>query len=220
MNVLAVMVGNSVTEAGLFAGEQLVASWQMGTAARLTADEARLQLRSAMAAFAPAGWPGEGASVQVILGSVVPALTQPWRQALEAETGQRVLVMGPRLKTGIAITCKNPAEVGADRVADAVAARAVAARLPEVEAQLPRQVLGKTTQEAIASGVFWGEVARIDGLVAMVRAELASAGEVPVLLTGQKAALLAPHLTCAPALHPHLTLQGVARIAEASAARH
>ena len=260
MNVLAVMVGNSVTEAGLFAGEQLVASWQMGTAARLTADEARLQLRSAMAAFAPAGWPGEGASVQVILGSVVPALTQPWRQALEAETGQRVLVMGPRLKTGIAITCKNPAEVGADRVADAVAARAVAgapavvvhleaataitavdaagalaggviapgfeassatlAHVAEVEAQLPRQVLGKTTQEAIASGVFWGEVARIDGLVAMVRAELASAGEVPVLLTGQKAALLAPHLTCAPALHPHLTLQGLARIAEASAARH
>lgn len=264
MNVLAVMVGNSVTEAGLFAGEQLVASWQMGTAARLTADEARLQLRSAMAAFAPAGWPGEGASVQVILGSVVPAITQPWRQALEAETGQRVLVMGPRLKTGIAITCKNPAEVGADRVADAVAARAVAgapavvvhleaataitavdaagalaggviapgfeassatlahvaARLPEVEAQVPRQVVGKTTQEAIASGVFWGEVARIDGLVAMVRVELASTGEVPVLLTGQKAALLAPHLTCAPALHPHLTLQGLARIAEASAARH
>ena len=276
MNVLAVMVGNAVTEAGLFAGEQLVASWQMGTAARLTADEARLQLRSAMAAFAPAGWLGEGAPVRVILGSVVPALTQPWHQALEAETGRRVLVMGPRLKTGIAITCKNPAEVGADRVADAVAARAmagapavavhleaataitavdaagalaggviapgfeassatlahVAARLPEVEAQLPRQVLGKTTQEAIASGVFWGEVARIDGLVAMVRTELAAAGEgaasrfgeaaqnIPVLLTGQKAALLAPHLACAPALHPHLTLQGLARIAESAAVRH
>lgn len=262
MNVLAVMVGNAVTEAGLFADGQLVASWQMGTAARLTADEARLQLRGAMVAFAPAGWL-EGDAAHVILGSVVPALTQPWRQALEAETGQRVLVMGPRLKTGIAIACKNPAEVGADRVADAVAARAVAgapavvvhleaataitavdaagalaggviapgfeassatlahvaARLPEVEAQVPRQVVGKTTQEAIASGVFWGEVARIDGLVAMVRAELASAGEVPVLLTGQKAALLASHLTCAPALHPHLTLQGLACIAEASAAR-
>ena len=278
--VLTVMVENAVTEFGLFENGELAASWQTSTPEHLTADEARMQLRSGLAAFAPQWGGGDmGFSVaapSVVLGSVVPALTDVWCEALAAETGGRVLVMGPRLKTGMAIACKNPAEVGADRVADALAARElagapcivvhleaataitvvdakgalaggmiapgfeasvgtlshVAARLTEVEAGAPRQVVGKTTQEAIASGVFWGEVARIDGLVAMARAELAaemaggkgagpvepasgeSAAEapesIPVLITGKNAQQLAEHLACHPRVHPALTLQGLA----------
>lgn len=309
-NILAVMVENAVTELGLFEGERMTASWQLSTPARFTVDEARLQLASGLQRFAAAACGGCGAAeaglpqgVTAVLGSVVPALTEVWRDALAAETGQRVLVMGPRLKTGMAIASKNPGEVGADRVADAVAARAmvgapavvvhleaataitvvdakgalaggviapgfeassatlaqVAARLPEVEAVVPKNVMGKTTQEAIASGVFWGEVARIDGLVAMLEREMlstaASVAEadgpasdgnpgveaapavaaasgasatpgaprptgavpsaVPVLITGEGAAALAPHLRCRPQLVPHLTLQGLAL-----AARH
>lgn len=308
-NILAVMVENAVTEFGLFEGDELVASWRLSTPACLTVDEARLQLASGLQRFAAAVCGGCGAAeaglpqgATAVLGSVVPALTEVWRDALAAETGQRVLVMGPRLKTGMAIASKNPGEVGADRVADAVAARAmvgapavvvhleaataitvvdakgalaggviapgfeassatlaqVAARLPEVEAVVPKNVMGKTTQEAIASGVFWGEVARIDGLVAMLEREMLSAAApaaeidgpasgghpgveapavaatsgasaapgapgptglapatIPVLITGEGAAALAPHLRCRPQLVPHLTLQGLAL-----AARH
>lgn len=282
-NVLAVMVGNAVTEFGLFEGERMAASWQLSTPERLTVDEAQLQLASGLGRFAVAACEGCVAAetefaaeapqgLAAVLGSVVPGLTDVWRDALAAETGRRALVLGPRLKTGMAIVCKNPGEVGADRVADAVAAKALvgapaivvhleaataitvvdkhgalaggiiapgfeasgtvlaqlAARLPRVEAAPPKHVVGKTTQEAIASGIFWGEVARIDGLVAMVRQEMfgdggagtlgahAEAGEfspealVPVLITGEGAPILASCLQCRPQLVPHLTLQGLA----------
>ena len=222
-NVLAVMVGNAVTEFGLFSDGQMAASWQLSTPERLTVDEARLQLASGLQRFAVATCEGCGAAetekgqgLTAVLGSVVPGLTDVWRDALAAETGRRALVLGPRLKTGMAIACKAPGEVGADRVADAMAAKALvgspaivvhleaataitvvdergalaggiiapgfeasgamlaqlAARLPQVEAAPPKCVVGKTTQEAIASGIFWGEVARIDGLVAMVKQEM------------------------------------------------
>lgn len=221
--ILAVMVGNAVTEFGMFEGGQMTASWQLSTPERLTVDEARLQLAAGLQRFAVVAREGCGAvetgageGLTAVLGSVVPGLTNVWRDALAEETGCRPLVLGPRLKTGMAIGCKNPGEVGADRVADAMAAKALvgapaivvhleaataitvvdkrgalaggiiapgfeasgamlaqlAARLSQVEAVPPKHVVGKTTQEAIASGIFWGEVARVDGLVALVKQEL------------------------------------------------
>ncbi len=286
--ILAVMVGNAVTEFGLFEGGQMTASWQLSTPERLTVDEARLQLAAGLQRFAVVAREGCGAveteageGLIAVLGSVVPGLTDVWRDALAEETGRRPLVLGPRLKTGMAIGCKNPGEVGADRVADAIAAKALvgapaivvhlevataitvvdecgalaggiiapgfeasgavlaqlAARLPRVEAAPPKCVVGKTTQEAIASGIFWGEVARVDGLVAMVKQGMLGAAEedspsahaeaetlipgasIPVLITGEGAVLLAPHLQCCPQLVPHLTLQGLALCAQNALSR-
>jgi type III pantothenate kinase len=61
---------------------------------------------------------------RAILGSVVPPLTGTFSQMLERYTGQEPLVVGPGVRTGLRIRTENPAEVGADLVANAVAAYA------------------------------------------------------------------------------------------------
>ena len=60
------------------------------------------------------------------LASVVPALTASWKRALVAVTGKEPLVCNARTAADLFLTTyENPAEIGADRVADAVAARAL-----------------------------------------------------------------------------------------------
>lgn len=60
-----------------------------------------------------------------ILSSVVPPLTFPMRQALEKITGKKAMVVGAGVKTGLNILIDNPAQLGSDMVAMAVAASAL-----------------------------------------------------------------------------------------------
>ncbi len=62
-----------------------------------------------------------------------------------------------------------------------------AARLPRVAIQKPARVIGKDTVEAMQSGVFWGYVALIEGLVARIKAEYAE--PLTVIGTGGVASL-------------------------------
>ena len=57
-----------------------------------------------------------------IICSVVPIVTMNIRPAVEQLTGKQAVVVGPGLKTGLRINIDNPGALGADRVADAVAA--------------------------------------------------------------------------------------------------
>ena len=116
-NLLAVDVGNTHTRLGLFAGGELAGTWELTTHERLTVDEARMQLAQVVSLM------GEGLPEQAILACVVPTLTNVWRRALAAACGCRPLVVGPGLKTGVRMHYDDPSEVGADRVADVVAAR-------------------------------------------------------------------------------------------------
>ena len=117
-NVLAVDVGNTVTNLGLFSGSELVGTWELTTPERLTADEALAQAAQALPMM------GERSVEAAILACVVPSLSDVWRSALQRLAGARPLVVGPGLKSGVRMRCDDPAEVGADRVADVVAARA------------------------------------------------------------------------------------------------
>ena len=117
-NVLAVDVGNTRTRLGLFANGGLLGTCELTTCERLTVDEARMKLAQAAALM------GEGLPDEDILTCVVPTLTDVWRRALAAACGCRPLVVGPGLKTGLKMRYDDPSEVGADRVADVVAARA------------------------------------------------------------------------------------------------
>ena len=58
-----------------------------------------------------------------ILGCVVPTLSDVWREALARACDTRPLVVGPGLRTGVRMRYDDPSEIGADRVADVVAAR-------------------------------------------------------------------------------------------------
>ncbi len=117
-DVLAVDVGNTTTRLGLFFDGEFRGSWELTTPARITPDEARMQVVQVMRSLAEAPVPRDA-----ILSCVVPSLSDAWQQALALACGRRPLVVGPGLKTGVRMCYDDPSEVGSDRVADIVAAR-------------------------------------------------------------------------------------------------
>jgi type III pantothenate kinase len=115
--VLTLKVANAHVDMGLFQGDELLGTWEVSGHASLTANEAE------QAIFSFLDLRDLPTPEDAILCSVVPAVTYSWAQAARAVTGKRPLVVGPGLKTGIAMGYKDPAQIGADRVANAVAVR-------------------------------------------------------------------------------------------------
>lgn len=116
--LLAIDIGNTQTTAGLFDGEEMVARWATTTTSSETADEVHQTLASQLSL---AGY-SLGDVTDVVLASVVPALTSTMSEVAERVSGRRPVVVGPGTKSGLPMRYDNPAEIGADRVADAVAA--------------------------------------------------------------------------------------------------
>ncbi|MBI5232072.1 MAG: type III pantothenate kinase [Coriobacteriales bacterium] len=116
--ILAVDVGNTQTVLGLIEGGELAGHWRIHTNTDLTDDELRVKVDGLLAL--------DGRELgdvdRVIVSSVVPSLTESWTTLAQAATGRAPMLVGPGLKTGIAIRYDNPAEVGADRIVNAVAA--------------------------------------------------------------------------------------------------
>lgn len=116
--LLAVDIGNTQTVLGLIDGDVIAARWRVATDARLTSDEIRVKIAALLAADGHAWTDVDG----VVIASVVPTLTSAYEELAEQATGKTPLVVGPGIKTGLAIAYDNPREVGADRIANAVAA--------------------------------------------------------------------------------------------------
>ncbi len=91
--------------------------------------------------------------------------------------------------------------LGAKALSDA------AARLPMIELRAPKTVIGRSTREAMQSGVVYGEAARIDGLLDMVANELGE--QPPVVLTGDGAEVIAALLRHESTVDEDLTLRGL-----------
>lgn len=117
--LLAIDVGNTQTHAGLFDGEQIVATWRITTIADRTADELRLLLHGLLELDDH----GSDRVTGVAVSSVVPAVTDLFRRVGGRLTSGPVVVVEPGVRTGMSIVIDNPREVGADRVVNAVAAR-------------------------------------------------------------------------------------------------
>ena len=94
--------------------------------------------------------------------------------------------------------------------ADALFARA--AKLPRVEVQRPANVLGKTTVQAIQSGLVFGYVSLVEGLVQRLQAELGV--EAAVVATGGLAPLIAKETACIREVLEFLTLDGLRMVYE------
>lgn len=116
--VLAVDIGNTNIVIGGIEGEDIRFLERLATNRNATEVEYMVQIRTILKINGIADEPFEGA----IICSVVPMVTQAVRLAVEQLTHKRALVVGPGLKTGLKINIDNPAALGADRVADAVAA--------------------------------------------------------------------------------------------------
>ena len=116
--LLAVDVGNSDTVVGWFAGRELAGFWRF-TSRSATADEIALRLDALARAHR---WPRE---LGAVLCSVVPALTSPWSTALGRLIGHPPVEVSAETARRLPIRYRDRAAVGADRIANAVAARAL-----------------------------------------------------------------------------------------------
>jgi type III pantothenate kinase len=115
--VLAADIGNSEIDLGVFDGERLVAHARAITRPR-TADEVAVLARALLGAHA-----ARLAGARAVLCSVVPAATPGFADALERLTGGAPLVVTAASVGSLPVRYRNPAEVGPDRLATAVALR-------------------------------------------------------------------------------------------------
>jgi len=245
--LLAVDVGNTNIVYGLFEGERLAHQFRVESARGRTADEYAVQLRALldMHGIAPS-------SVEdAIVACVVPSLTDPMVELVQRAFSREALIVGPGIRTGMAILIENPREVGADRIADAVAGYdrakggvivvdfgtstnfdvvtpkgeylggvlapglqisadalfARAAKLPRVEIARPPKVVGKNTVHAMQSGIVYGYVGLVDGIVERLLGELGF--PCAVIATGGLAPLIAPMSKTIREVDDHLTLTGL-----------
>lgn len=98
--------------------------------------------------------------------------------------------------------------------AEALFARA--ARLPRVEVRRPPRLIGRNTVHSLQSGLFYGYVALVEGMVRRMKEELG--GEAKVIATGGLVDILAPALECVDQVDPLLTLEGLRILYECNAA--
>lgn len=117
--LLAVDVGNTQTHLGVFQRGELVHEWRASTVAKRTADELALLFGSFLE-LADLSFSREITGVAIC--SVVPKATMELRDMTEQYFGFPAVVVEPGTKTGLAVMMDNPREVGADRIATAVAA--------------------------------------------------------------------------------------------------
>jgi type III pantothenate kinase len=245
--LLTIDVGNTNIVYGLFEEERLVHQFRVESARGRTPDEYAVQLRALLAMHAVDTNGVEAA----IVACVVPSLTEPMVELVKRAFGRDTMVVGPGIRTGMAILIDNPREVGADRIADAVAGYekakggvivvdfgtstnfdcvtpkgeylggvlapglqisadalfARAARLPRVEIAKPPRVVGKNTVHAMQSGIVYGYVGLVDGIVERLVAELGYA--CSVIATGGLARLIAPLSKTIAEVDDVLTLVGL-----------
>jgi type III pantothenate kinase len=245
--LLAIDVGNTNIVYGLFEGDALVHTFRVESVRGRTADELAVTL---LALLSMQGVPGSTVDA-AILACVVPSLTEPVVRLVRNAFGRETMVVGPGVRTGMAILIENPREVGADRIADAVAGYektkggvvvvdfgtstnfdvvtpkgeylggvlapglqisadalfARAAKLPRVEIAKPPKVVGRNTVHAMQSGIVYGYVALVDGLVERILAELGY--PCAVIATGGLASLIAPLSRTINEVDDKLTLVGL-----------
>jgi len=118
--LLVADIGNTQMVFGLFKGEELVTDWRLSSERQLTADELAWQLHGM---FEQSGY--SAAQVAgIMVASVVPHLDAPLADACERICAKRPAFVGSSdVKTGMAVDYKNPRDVGADRIVNAIAAR-------------------------------------------------------------------------------------------------
>jgi type III pantothenate kinase len=133
--LLAIDAGNTQTVIGLFDGKILTDHWRIATVAERTADELALMIQHFLAFHGfplrieppadtgdPAPPAEQPAIAGVVVSSGVPRVTVELRAMTARYFGFPALVLEPGVRTGMPILYDNPKEVGADRIANAVAA--------------------------------------------------------------------------------------------------
>lgn len=245
--LLCIDIGNTNVTMGVYDGEDLVAHWRLSTDHQKMPDEYGLLLLNMLA---HRGIPAENIS-GVALASVVPPLTDTFREMVTAYLGVAPLVVDTGVRTGVSVRYDPPRDVGADRIVNVaaayrlyggpgcvvdfgtgttfdalsekgeylggaiapgirVAAEALfqrAAKLPRIDLRAPRRAVGSNTLDAMRSGIVFGYVGLVEGMVARFRRELGEG--MRVIGTGGLADVIAAETDVIEVVEPWLTLKGL-----------
>jgi len=250
--LLAIDIGNTNITAGVFEGDRLRATWRIATDVHRTGDEYGVLFLNWL--------PREGLApadvTDAVLCSGVPPLVGTFNEMCRRYFGIAPLVVEACIKTGVRILYDNPREVGADRVADAVAAHRLyggpvivvdfgtgtvfdaiskdgdylggaiapgiaiaaealferAAKLPRIELVRPKHAIGRNTVQSMQSGLVFGYVGLIEGLVARFKQEMG--GTARVVATGGLAEVIARETSVVDVVDLNLTLEGLRLVYE------
>ena len=233
--LLAIDIGNTTVALGIFDEKKLKATWRLSTDVHKLADEyASLLLnllkleglsfsdidKAIISSSVPPLVVGAGVKTGVRILLDNPREAGPDR-VVNAAAAHR-LYGGPLIviDLGTATTLDAVSEDG-DYLGGAIApgigiaAEALferAAKLPRVELVSPKKAIGKGTVAAMQSGVIFGYVGLIEGIVARMRKEMG--GKVRVIATGGLADVIANETNVIEVLNPDLTLVGLRLIHE------
>ena len=237
--------GESTTEPARY--ERLVAQWRVATILDHTVDEYGVLFRSlfSMDNLDVTGIHG------IVISSVVPPLDSTLRQVCERHFKLKPLFIEPGVKTGMPVQYENPAEVGADRIVNGVAAFEKyggpcivvdfgtattfdcisgkgeylggvicpgigisadalfqrTARLPRVDIRKPSRVIGTTTVGSLQSGLYYGYLGLVDGILEELLKEMGP--DCKVLATGGLATMIATDSRFIKTVDDYLTLEGL-----------
>jgi type III pantothenate kinase len=245
--LLTIDIGNTNITFGLYEGEQLGPRWRIRTIHEKMPDEYGILM---VQLFEHRGYGVEDVS-GVSMASVVPPLTQAFVDVSRTYLGQDPLVIDAGVRTGVRIRYDDPRQVGADRVVDAAAVRALygvpacivdfgtgttfdavsaegdylggaiapgigiaaqalferTAKLPRVELSRPPSAIGRNTPHAMQSGLLFGYVGLVEGMVARFKEELGPG--TSVVATGGLAEVVAEETDVIDVVDPWLTLHGL-----------
>lgn len=117
--ILLFDIGNTHITLGAYRGDDLVATWRITTRVEGTPDEYAVTLRALLREKSANGIAFDGCAI----ASSVPPLIATFVELCEKHLHLKPLVVGAGVKTGINIRTDSPREVGADRIANALAAK-------------------------------------------------------------------------------------------------